>query len=295
MLLPRISTFADRSVVRSVSGVLHDAVWLVETRVVETRVTCVIDGTAVVAPPAQRWLEGLADVVGPCRRIVLVRDGVPGWAARWYAQREVQVSTSGQLDVAEARIAAGLEHGSAVWLVGGGAAPRMAGLIQALRALRPDLRLFLALAGAPGMASTPGAMTAPGMASTPGATTAPGMASTPGTWLEADLFDEVTAGVGGWIDPGRGGRPPGSLTLEVEAMAEVEIVIHAARDAGDPRLLVRPPLVGVDRLRVDAVTARVDEPLFVVRAVVQLPGVPWPIVTAHVARRSTARSPGAAG
>lgn len=260
MLLPRISTFADRSVVRSVAGVLHDAVWLVETRLVETRVTCVIDATTVVAPPERAWLEGLADVVGPCRRIVLVRDGVPGWAARWYAQRQVEVSTSGPLDIAEARIAAGLAHGSAVLLVGGRAEPLMGGVIKALRELRPDLRLFLALA-----AGTPG--------------------------LSAGLVDEVTAGDGGWIDLGGSGRPAGSLTLEVEAMAEVELVVHAARDARDPRGIVRPPLMGVDRLRVDAVTAQVDEPVFVVRAVVQRPGVPWPIVTAHVARRSTARSP----
>lgn len=278
MLLPRITTFADPQVITGRSGAVHDAGWLVETALVETPVTVLLDASSRprLPPREHRELDGrrrqpmwyrpggvaddrLARLLAGRAVIVLHPDAqIPAWVEPLSYERAVRLErgATGAL----ARLARSLA-GEAVVLVGGEDSVFSPAEVAALGAARPDLRLFDACA--PESLARRDSL----------------IASDGGRLVFDRAHEGAFCALALAFDPGR----------------DAELVIHADRATREPRpSYVRSPLVERDRVRVDAVTPHVDEPVFTVTAKVRQPYVGWAIVAYHQARRARAVPPTAA-
>lgn len=240
LLLPRIATFVDPAL--TAGGAMHDAIWVVETALVATEVTVVVDGTSRVFVQHAGALMDLARTVGRARGFVLQAGGIQGWAGAWHALG---------LEIVEAGLAElAFDDGATVLLVAGFGGRITPEAVAELHAARSDLRLFDARAAGDDVAAA----------------------------LRA-------SGGGAFGFHGVAGNTFPTLALEVAAGRDAELVIHAARDRG--AAIARPPLVEVDRLRVDAVSPHVDEPAFTIAATIRPPRASWTITAYHEARRAT--------
>lgn len=295
MLIPQITTFADPTVVEGPSGRVHDASWLVETRLVATPVIALLDGTGgpfqrpfgarydlasafgdgregLRDPLRQRQLydvtshhDALVDELPGSEAIWIQVGGglfdwldpaVPDWIEPWReGLRMVQVERVAPTVLVE--LAPRFPAGAVVLLVGAGElfTPRVVG---ALREARPDLRLFDARPRARSPLDAH-------------------LVASGGGRLHYHFAEEATFP---------------ALQLAIEPGRDAELVIHAERSARDRHAVFdRPPLVEVDRVRVDAVMPHVDEPAFTVTAAIRAPRAAWTVVAHHEARRAGATLP----
>lgn len=83
-----------------------------------------------------------------------------------------------------------------------------------------------------------------------------------------------------------------SLRLAISPGRDVAVTVHAERTSrDDTQPIERPPIIELDRLRVDAIAPHVDEPIFAVAATIQPPRMPWSITRFHTAWRAHATPP----
>jgi hypothetical protein len=260
LAIPQIEIYADPTLAVGPSGTIHDAAWMIETRLIDTPVVVVIDTTIEVLEPDRPKMRALLRAIPDDRKTFLLGGG-PGHEP-WLADGQFDGWEGGycslRLDGADALVE-GLfralptkpAEDATLLLVAGQHSMFVPYTLNYLHCTRPRLRLVTAIAR-----------------------------------HDQDLDLSLRASRGGRLrfeDP----VAAPSFELAIEPGHDVALGLAAGRD----RPIARPPLRRVDRFQLDAITPHVDAEVFTVAATVRQPDVAWSITALHAATRAGARPP----